>query len=42
MNGLGMLVNQGALNFTLWTGEEAPAEVMMDTLEKGIRTVKGS
>ena len=34
MNGLGMLVNQGALNFTLWTGEEAPAEVMMDTLKK--------
>ena len=34
VNGLGMLVNQGALNFTLWTGEEAPAEVMMDTLKK--------
>lgn len=34
INGLGMLVNQGALNFTLWTGAEAPAEVMMDTLKK--------
>lgn len=34
INGLGMLVNQGALNFTLWTGEEAPVDVMMDTLKK--------
>lgn len=33
VNGLGMLVNQGALNFTMWTGEEAPVEVMMDTLK---------
>lgn len=34
INGLGMLVNQGALNFTLWTGEEAPVDVMVDTLKK--------
>ncbi|MCI9487416.1 MAG: shikimate dehydrogenase [Lachnospiraceae bacterium] len=34
VNGLGMLVNQGALNFTLWTGVEAPIEVMTDTLKK--------
>ena len=34
INGLGMLVNQGALNFTLWTGEEAPIDVMVDTLKK--------
>ena len=34
INGLGMLVNQGALNFTLWTGVEAPVEVMVDTLKK--------
>ena len=33
INGLGMLVNQGALNFTLWTGEEAPIKVMTDTLK---------
>lgn len=32
INGLGMLVNQGALNFKLWTGVEAPIEVMKDTL----------
>lgn len=34
VNGLGMLVNQGALNFTLWTGAEAPIDVMTDTLKK--------
>ncbi|MBR3974196.1 MAG: shikimate dehydrogenase [Oscillospiraceae bacterium] len=34
INGLGMLVNQGALNFTLWTGVEAPSDVMMDTLKQ--------
>ena len=34
INGLGMLVNQGALNFTLWTGMEAPVHVMMHMLEK--------
>lgn len=34
VNGLGMLVNQGAVNFKLWTGVDAPADVMMDTLKK--------
>ena len=34
VNGLGMLVNQGALNFTLWTGAEAPVEVMAETLRQ--------
>ena len=34
INGLGMLVNQGALNFTLWTGVEAPSDVMMETLKQ--------
>lgn len=33
INGLGMLVNQGALNFTLWTGVEAPIEIMTQTLK---------
>ena len=32
VNGLGMLANQGALNFTLWTGVEAPVGVMTETL----------
>ncbi|WP_459448907.1 shikimate dehydrogenase [Robinsoniella peoriensis] len=34
VNGLGMLAQQGALNFTLWTGVCAPVEVMEDTLKK--------
>lgn len=34
INGLGMLVNQGALNFTMWTGVEAPVDVMVNTLKK--------
>jgi shikimate dehydrogenase len=28
-----MLVQQGALNFTSWTGVEAPVDVMYKTLE---------
>ena len=34
VTGIGMLVQQGARNFTLWTGEEAPTQVMYDTLER--------
>lgn len=33
VDGLGMLACQGALNFTLWTGVEAPLDVMVQTLE---------
>ena len=32
VTGLGMLVNQAALNFRLWTGQEAPVEVMTKAL----------
>lgn len=34
VNGLGMLAQQGALNFTLWTGADAPVEVMEATLKQ--------
>jgi len=34
ITGLGMLVNQGALNFEYWTGEKAPREIMMEALKK--------
>jgi len=34
ITGIGMLVNQGALNFRLWTGEEPPRDVMMECLKK--------
>ena len=33
VNGLGMLACQGARNFTLWTGTEAPLDVMIDKLK---------
>ena len=34
INGLGMLVNQGALNFKLWTGFDAPINTMEEVLRK--------
>ncbi len=34
ITGLGMLVQQAALNFTLWTGEEAPVDVMAEALSR--------
>ena len=34
ISGLGMLACQGALNFTLWTGKEAPLQVMEDKLRE--------
>ena len=34
INGLGMLANQAATNFTLWTGVEAPVGLMMETLSR--------
>ena len=34
IRGLEMLVNQGALNFSLWTGVEAPIDVMTTALKK--------
>ena len=33
ITGLGMLVNQGALNFALWTGVEAPYQIMYEALK---------
>lgn len=33
LDGLGMLVYQGAIGFTLWTGHEAPVEVMFSALK---------
>lgn len=33
VNGLGMLANQGAINFELWTGVPAPLDVMTETLK---------
>ena len=33
VDGLGMLVNQGCINYTLWTGEAAPRDVMYAKLK---------
>jgi shikimate dehydrogenase len=34
LDGLGMLVNQGAIAFKIWTGQEADAAVMREALEE--------
>jgi shikimate dehydrogenase len=34
VNGLGMLASQAAMNFTLWTGKEAPVSLMEEVLKK--------
>ena len=36
-NGLGMLLFQGAASFEIWTGREAPVEVMRSALEEQLR-----
>ena len=33
INGLGMLANQGAVNFKLWTGVDAPIRLMEQVLK---------
>jgi shikimate dehydrogenase len=38
-NGLGMLLQQGAKAFEIWTGQPAPVEVMRRALEENIRNV---
>ncbi len=38
LNGLGMLLYQGALAFAIWTGREAPIEIMARALEKELKT----
>lgn len=35
-NGLGMLLHQGALSFSIWTGREAPIETMRRVLEEAV------
>lgn len=35
--GLGMLVRQGALAFTIWTGKEAPLDTMWKAAEKALK-----
>ena len=36
VNGLGMLLHQGAESFTIWTGRPAPVAVMRKALEAAL------
>ncbi len=36
LNGLGMLLHQGAKSFEIWTGMDAPVDVMRSALEKAV------
>lgn len=38
ISGLGMLVHQGALSFTAWTGHKAPLEIMWKAARKALTT----
>jgi len=41
LGGLAMLVYQGAASFELWTGQDAPLEVMFQTAEKALKSSQG-
>ena len=41
LGGLAMLVYQGAASFRLWTGREAPVDVMFQTAEKALKSSRG-
>jgi shikimate dehydrogenase len=38
VDGLGMLVRQGMLSFTMWTGVEPPVQVMRAACERSLRS----
>lgn len=38
-NGLGMLLYQGARSFEIWTGMDAPVEIMRNALKEGIKRI---
>ena len=42
INGLSMLIHQGAASFKIWTGVEAPVDVMMKAAEEEIRRREGA
>jgi shikimate dehydrogenase len=41
LGGLAMLVYQGAASFELWTGQDAPLEVMFQTAERVLKSSRG-
>ncbi|MBS7634048.1 shikimate dehydrogenase [Candidatus Bathyarchaeota archaeon] len=42
IDGLSMLIHQGAASFRIWTGMKAPVEIMMDAALKRIKQLKSS
>jgi shikimate dehydrogenase len=36
IDGLGMLVAQGAIAFEMWTGKRAPRDIMREALAEGL------
>lgn len=40
LNGLGMLVNQGAASFETWTGIQPPIDLMMEVCEKNLKLTR--
>lgn len=42
INGLAMLVHQGALSFEIWTGRRAPIDVMLKACTKGLKAEEGA
>jgi shikimate dehydrogenase len=41
VDGMCMLVHQGALSFEIWTSRKAPIDVMMRACKKGLKTLRG-
>lgn len=41
VDGISMLVHQGALSFQIWTGRKAPVDVMARACKIGLRTLRG-
>ncbi|MCK5403302.1 shikimate dehydrogenase, partial [Candidatus Bathyarchaeota archaeon] len=37
INGINMLVNQGALSFKLWVGLKPPIDIMLEAIKRELR-----
>jgi shikimate dehydrogenase len=41
LGGLPMLIYQGAASFRLWTGQEAPVDVMLEAVREALAAMEG-